>query len=516
MNRKKGIKLRFAIGLLVILSVFSTTMVNWYSSSFALRRNLTETYLENNNQYAQKVASSAHGLFLSMQQNMNSLANIIGRRGITQEELEDWQKTYNNYFNSVFTTDANGVIQYMYPFDGNGNVKPGTKISSDLMKQTLQNKKPFISEPYIAQSGNLVILVSSPIFDEDGNYRGVVDGTIYLKSDHALRKILYEHDFVDGSSVFVVDRSGTIIYHPDEKRINESIEDHPLVQDLIKGKSGSSQIINRMGIEYFSGYAYVDYTGWGIIVQTPTYIMKEPFRELTVRVIFQALPLLFIILGVVALIAYNISKPLNQLARFSEKAIKKETRVHSLKEMELKSKIYEIQQLYHHVYNYLVLLNKQVQRDGLTNLGNRRSFDLIIKDWFDHQIPFSLVLLDIDYFKKVNDTFGHLAGDDVLRHLSSFMQNTSREEDFCFRYGGEEFAILTTVKSEEDVFKIAERIRIGFAESPNPTGEKITISFGISSYRIEDEKPEDVIKRADIALYQSKENGRNQTTIYKG
>ena len=128
----------------------------------------------------------------------------------------------------------------------------------------------------------------------------------------------------------------------------------------------------------------------------------------------------------------------------------------------IKSHIYEINQLYHHVYNYLVLLNKQVQLDGLTNLGNRRSFDTIIKEWFDLQIPFSIIMLDIDHFKKVNDTFGHLAGDDVLRHLSTLMQNTSRKEDFCFRYGGEEFVILTNVEREEDVFRIAERLRTQF------------------------------------------------------
>ncbi len=514
MLKKKGIKLRFAISLLVILTAFSTTIVNWYSSSFALKRNLTETYLENNNKYAHKIASSADSLFFSMQQNVNALAEKIGRKGITQEELERWQKIYSSYFNSIFTTDANGVVQYMYPLEMNGNMKPGTKIESDLMKQALKNQQPFISQPYLAQSGNLVLLVSSPIFDTEGNYLGVVDGTIYLESGNSLRNILYDHNFEDGSSVFVVDKSGTIIYHQDESRINESIEDHPLVQNLINGKNGASQIINRMGIEYFSGYAFIDYTGWGVIVQTPTYITKEPFRELTTKVILQALPLLLIILCIVSLIASSLSKPLNQLAKFSEDAIKRERPFHTLNEMNMKSTIYEIQQLYHHVYSYLVLLNKQVQRDGLTNLGNRRSFDLMIKDWFDHQIPFSIIILDIDHFKKVNDTFGHLAGDDVLRHLSTLMQDTSREEDFCFRYGGEEFVILTNVNGEEDAYKIAERIRIAFAEIPNPTGQRITISLGISSLQKGDKEPKDIVRRADTALYQSKSNGRNQTTIF--
>ncbi len=78
-----------------------------------------------------------------------------------------------------------------------------------------------------------------------------MDGTIYLKSDNSLKKILYDHEFEDGSSVFVVDQSGTIIYHPDQNRVNESIGDHPIVQNLMQGKSGESQVINRIDTSIF-------------------------------------------------------------------------------------------------------------------------------------------------------------------------------------------------------------------------------------------------------------------------
>ena len=180
MFKKKGIKLRFAISFLVILTAFSTTVVNWYSSIVALKENLTETYLENNTHYAKKIAISANSLFINLQQNMNSLADIISEKDFSQEDLEKWQETYHHYFNSVFTTDSNGVVQYMSPNSADSKVKPGTKIETDLMKQALKNQEPFISEPYLAQSGNLMLLISSPIFDKDGIYQGAVDGTVYL------------------------------------------------------------------------------------------------------------------------------------------------------------------------------------------------------------------------------------------------------------------------------------------------------------------------------------------------
>lgn len=162
-----------------------------------------------------------------------------------------------------------------------GGVKPGVQITSDLMKQALKDQKPFISEPYIAQTGNLVILISYPIFDQNRTYKGVVDGTIYLESESSLNTLLKEHEFIDESSVFVVDHSGRIIYHPDSSRIYESVADHPLVQDVLQGKSGSAEIINNRGNEYFSGYAYVEQTGWGIIAQTPTDVIENPLHKLT-------------------------------------------------------------------------------------------------------------------------------------------------------------------------------------------------------------------------------------------
>lgn len=515
---KKGVKLKFAISLLVVFTACSTTIIIWYLSIQALKNSLTENHLENNYQYAHKVSISTSDLLFNMQQNLSALAKIIGDGEFNQSDLDDWRSGNIGYYNSLFTTDANGVVQLMSPQavpNNQGGVKPGTKIKSDLMVQALKNKKPFISSPYLAQTGNLVVLISYPVFDRMGNYKGVVDGTIYLESDNSLKKLLYQHEFLDESSVFVVDQTGQIIYHPDPSRIKESIADHPLVQKVIQGKNGSAQIINNKGVEYFAGYAYVEQTGWGIIAQTPTSILEEPLRNLTKKIILQALPLLFLILLIAWLFTNNLSKPINRLARLSEEATISKKIAHSIHRIEIKSSIYEVRQLCHHIQNHFQLLNKQIQQDGMTGLGNRRSFDLEIEGLVRNKIPFSLIMIDIDRFKNVNDVYGHLVGDDVLRFLASVMLDISREEDLCYRYGGEEFAILLKHKDVEDAFALAERLRIVIAETPSPTGTPINISLGVSSSQDSDKFPEMVIKRADSALYQSKNNGRNQTTIYK-
>ncbi|WP_071393454.1 sensor domain-containing diguanylate cyclase [Bacillus tuaregi] len=518
MSIKKGIKLKFAISLLAIFIVCSTTIVNWYLSVEALRDTLTENYLENNYRYAKKVALSTSDLFFNMQQNLETLAHILGRQEISQADLDSWMEANAGYFNSIFTTDENGVVQLMTPqaiSNKKGSMRPGVQITTDLMKQALKKQEPFVSDPYIAQSGNLVVLISYPIFDQNGTYKGVVDGTIYLESDSSLKRILNHHEFHDESSVFVVDCSGTIIYHPDVSRVNDSVANHPLVKEVLQGKSGSAEIINSKGMEYFSGYAYVEQTGWGIVAQTPTSVINKPLQSLTEEIIIRSLPLLLLIYLLAWLFTNHLAKPINRLARYSEEAIYSNKPDHLFPHLEIKSYIYEVKQLYQHIQKHFQLLNKQIQQDGLTGLANRRSFDLEINDLILRRTPFSLIMIDIDNFKIVNDEQGHLVGDDVLRFIASIMEDVSRKEDFCYRYGGEEFAILLRNKDVEDAYALAERLRLRLAYTPSPAGYPITISLGISTFQKEDKFPEDIIKRADKALYQSKREGKNKTTIYE-
>ncbi|WP_394235049.1 diguanylate cyclase [Niallia oryzisoli] len=517
MSIKKGIKLKFAISLLAVFIVCSTTIVNWYLSVQALKDTLTENYLENNYRYAKKVSLSTSDLFFNMQQNLGTLAKILGRKEMSQEDLDSWKEASAGYFNSIFTTDETGVVQLMTPPavpNNKGGVKPGVQITSDLMKQALKDQKPFVSDPYLAQTGNLVVLISYPIFDTSGTYKGVVDGTIYLESDSSLKRILNQHVFHDESSVFVVDRSGKIIYHPDSSRINESVADHPLVKKVIEGKSGSGEIINSRGHEYFSGYAYVDQTGWGIIAQTPTSVIEKPLQDLTEQIIIRSLPLLLLIYLLAWLFTNHLSKPINRLARYSEEATQT-NKTGEIQHLEIKSQIYEVKQLYKHIQKHFQLLNTQIQQDGLTGLANRRSFDLEINDLILRKTPFSMIMIDIDNFKKVNDKHGHLVGDDVLRFIASIMDDVSRKEDLCYRYGGEEFAILLRNKEVEDAYALAERLRLKLSYTPSPAGYPITISLGISTSQKDDKFPEDIIKRADSALYQSKRAGKNKTTIYE-
>ncbi len=498
------------------MTLFCTIIVSWYTSEKALRSTLTDNYLENNYKYAYKLSESTGDLLNHMQLTINGLANTLGHKEINQEHLDERRTALGDYFNSLFIVDSHGVIQFISPsvVEFDKKVQAGTKIQSETMKKALSMKQPFISEPYTATSGQLIMLISAPIFDQSGNYQGLVAGTIYLESDsNAFKDLLSENENADGSYVYVVDSSGHIIYHPDSIHMNDDVSKNEVVKKLMNRENGSAQIVNNEGNEFFAGYAYEKYTGWGIITQTPISVIEDPIHDLLKHMIIQSLPLLLIILIFAGILTTNLAKPLNRLAKFSEDAINQKKPAVPFESLKINSHIYEVHQLYHQFHNHFQLLNNQIQLDGLTGLLNRRTFDIEIKDLLDHKIPFTLIMIDIDRFKKVNDTYGHLVGDDVLRYLSRMIDDVFNG-DLCFRYGGEEFGVLVKNKTKEEIFKLAEQLREKVAETISPTGKSITISLGISAARVEDQQPEEIIKRADATLFKSKTSGRNKTLFY--
>ncbi len=164
----------------------------------------------------------------------------------------------------------------------------------------------------------------------------------------------------------------------------------------------------------------------------------------------------------------------------------------------------------------------QALTDPLTGLYNRRGLielgKIELGRVLRQQKPFSCVMLDIDHFKRVNDTYGHLVGDQVLHVLARRCEKATRELDLIGRYGGEEFLILLPEADWHAALNIANRLRILVAEAAIPTRVgplRVTISLGVSQYTATDGGLEALIERADRALYQAKERGRNQAVAFE-
>ena len=159
--------------------------------------------------------------------------------------------------------------------------------------------------------------------------------------------------------------------------------------------------------------------------------------------------------------------------------------------------------------------------DPLTKLMNRRSFNKIFERIYhrfkERGISFSLALIDLDHFKIVNDTYGHVAGDQVLQSIAEILTKNQRIGiDYTFRYGGEEFAILSSTTNVAEMNAYLERLRKIVEQHSTVYKEqeiKITFSSGVCEVDFET-NPEELIARADKALYQAKDNGRNQVVLF--
>lgn len=207
----------------------------------------------------------------------------------------------------------------------------------------------------------------------------------------------------------------------------------------------------------------------------------------------------------------------------AEKIAEEKSRELFLKSMELEKALKAESQARQEIES----LYKEVERlsriDPLTELSNRRSFNTDARRFFQlairHNNKLSCAMLDIDFFKKVNDTYGHDFGDKVLVAVAKTCNKQIRKTDLLARFGGEEFCVLFP---ETDIIRaalIAERIRHGISKlefSYNNRPFSVTISIGVSELLDKNDTMENIIKRSDDSLYKAKKNGRNCVILWEG
>ena len=159
-------------------------------------------------------------------------------------------------------------------------------------------------------------------------------------------------------------------------------------------------------------------------------------------------------------------------------------------------------------------LSRISQTDSMTGLPNRRFFEDRLREYISvsnrYDQPFSLLMADIDHFKHINDTFGHDAGDEILKAFADVLQCNCRNCDYCASFGGEEFMLFLPMTRAEDARMTAERIRLATRENCFlPDGHRLTVSIGVAEFQLGD-TPDTLKKRVDQAMYQAKNNGRDQ------
>lgn len=196
-----------------------------------------------------------------------------------------------------------------------------------------------------------------------------------------------------------------------------------------------------------------------------------------------------------------------------------DTQKMSVTSNELKQNLEQSSQEIDHLKQQLEAVKEAAQTDSLTGLLNRGAFNHELNQLCkNNTTDAALILFDLDYFKRINDTYGHLLGDKVIQFFAELLKKYAGNQGISARYGGEEMALLLINVSEQDALNIAETIRSNFSNSrikkrghEDSIGQ-VTVSAGLSMKKQAD-VASDIVERADKALYQSKDNGRNRITI---
>jgi diguanylate cyclase (GGDEF)-like protein len=159
--------------------------------------------------------------------------------------------------------------------------------------------------------------------------------------------------------------------------------------------------------------------------------------------------------------------------------------------------------------NKIFDLTNQLNLDSLTGIPNRRRMDQILNELIINKVPHSIVLIDLDDFKSINDTYGHTVGDEVLKAFASHMQGNVEKQGMCFRYGGEEFMVILPSTTIDIALELVENLRIKQALLDTACGRPVTMSAGITAFTANIKTANQIIKIADQALYKAKQSGRN-------
>ncbi|WP_158541076.1 sensor domain-containing diguanylate cyclase [Sporosarcina sp. BI001-red] len=509
------ISLKHLLLAIAWLSITLTLASSLYAGYRADQQTLEKTTLETNFAYAQKLAKMTEDYLLRTETilaysatDLSTYMNYADFKQLNYEAERLLHQTES--LSSVIITDKGGIIQ-----GASSEIRTlvGQPISDDVGIDTLTTGKPAISKPFYAQTGNLVVFISTPIQDASGHVIGLIGGSIYLKEENVLNDLLGQHFYEDGSYVYVVDEDGMLMYHLDGKRVGEYVKQNPVISELRKGHSGSMRLLNSKNQDMLAGYASIPLTRWGVVSQRPTEIALASSKVMVKEMILKSLPFILLSALIILYFASKIAKPLEKLASYATDQLERDGHA------TLKSGAW-----YHEAIQLELALTDSFSRfqdkvdhfiqesstDALTGLLNRRALNEQARILVEQKVSFSLVILDIDRFKRVNDTYGHNMGDEVLKYLAEKLTKQTNDNGLCYRFGGEEFVILFPLIDYKQASELINEIRVDVSNEDSPIGEPITFSAGVASMPEHAEHFLRLLELADECLYQAKETGRNK------
>lgn len=383
---------------------------------------------------------------------------------------------------------------------------------------------------------------AAPIHDRQGQLIGVLGTHAHWNwVTQVVQAVLDRRQMSAEAEILIVAKDGTLLYP-------QALVGQAKLPEGLKAGSGAAIVRWGDGLDYLSSKVPVSVgtqhsLGWHIVVREAVDVALAPAHELRRQLLALGLIAALLATLVALWLARSISRPIEQLARTARRIERREGEPDypadaSLREIsqlsqsmrsmtsslltherELEALNQTLEQQVQQRTEALASANQELERlatrDALTGANNRRSFDERLKQCFETGKRtgrgFSLLMLDADHFKRVNDTHGHMVGDQVLQQLAQLFAANTRAIDFVARYGGEEFAVLLPESPQfAEAAATGEKIRSAVDAAEFPVVGHITTSVGVSCWSPADSRALDIVQRADKALYAAKAAGRNQ------
>ncbi|MEO8088763.1 MAG: diguanylate cyclase [Gemmatimonadales bacterium] len=450
-------------------------------------------------------------------------------RGITAKAT---QGRLNDYLNSVGERFSD--YEELVVLDPQGRMvassarQPRAFRLPDNWRSELSSTNAVVGEAFWDQSlGMGILIVAVPVQRADGRLLGALAARLNLSG--AKDGLLTFAPGKYGQVSLIGSRGNLIVNSVTTSAELMKLSLKPAILDRLKRREGAVVTYESVsGRDVLGSLKQVPRVGWAVLAEIPVdtaYRQIRRFRDLTLAIVAG---LLLVVTAIAYYLALLIVRPLERLTKGAAEVAEGDLAV------DLPKATGEVGDLTY-VFNHMVgrlrksrqelddvnetlrTKNEELERlsasDSLTGLSNRRILTQRLADELlraqrgSHS--FTMLMLDVDHFKKYNDTHGHPAGDEVLKKVAHILRSCTRAGDCTARYGGEEFAVLLSGKGGDTALALAERIRERVA-AEEFVGGKITISGGIAEFPQHGHTAEAVISSADEALYEAKREGRNR------
>ncbi len=463
--------------------------------------------------------------------------------------LQKQRMLFNDWYGEILLTDRSGMAVAMTDPDATLSHNQNFWWKSAFNQGKGKN---FIDDRGFDNSINDYMLgVAIPVYHEN-QVIGILKANVNI-SDLLDRIIKDFNGMHDSLEISIIRSGGLIVYDKKESPLTDRLDDSKIemikidstevtvTDEYLYASSPVSSTFFPVGFAFRGSKHTVDYSlgtnseGWHVFMQVERAEILQEINLITYNMIVIDIGIIFIVILVGALMIVRSLRPMKDLVdgvaiigngnldyKFEinsedeigdlADAINKMTT--HLKETTISKRNLEEEMLQR------IKVEEELYRlsntDELTEINNRRAFKGALENAISrnerYQETFSLLMIDVDFFKTINDRFGHGRGDQVLIELSQFLTSAIRKVDCVARWGGEEFIILMPLIEGYDAFQVAERLRKDIMGHRFAEIEGIKVSIGVTENN-GDEDMDSIVSRVDKALYQAKENGRNNTII---